>query len=367
MRNTEKNTIKIVLVGCGRVAEKHLKAWKFLNKHAQKLQLPDLELIAVVDPNVERTTAFLRQHVPNQSIPCVPSLKELLAKQTPDLVAITTPSGTHFELAKLALTHRCHLLVEKPVTMFSEQAEELKRLAQENNCQIAIGHIYRYLPLMHTLASDISSGVLGKVLYGSIIVRWGHNQAYYDSASWRGTYELDGGAVMNQSIHALDLMSMLMQLSASNVTEISTMLGTLAHEMEAEDLGFVNYRFSDGKMLTLEASTASDKDYHEAHFYVRTDQAEIRAGLSPKKRYVSVIKSKENKSLPYKWRYIRQALKRYGLSFYKLIFNPHTAIYEDLLLAITRKQTPIADINSGINAVALVEKAYAKAGIERYN
>ncbi len=364
MNNADKlnKSLKIALIGCGRVAVKHLSAIKYLRHHFRSC--PKIELVAVVDPNRCRVQKQLQSDSHFRNIAVLSDTAKLYAEYQPDLVAITTPSGSHYRLAREALENKCHILVEKPVTMTSQEAIDLKQLASTNKLQIAIGHIYRYFPAVKQLSEELQRGDFGRILYGSVDVRWGHDQAYYDQADWRGTYSQDGGAIMNQSIHALDLMHLL--LGRPQLKSVTARCTTQNHRMEAEDLGFAICEFSDNIWLNVEGTTNTSPDDHEANFFVCCTAGEIRAGLRNGKITLDIRKfadQEQNKNL--KTKYLKQALLDYwregGWRRLKEIKNPHTGIYIDLIESILHMQegmTPFADIDSGINAVTLVEAIY---------
>ena len=211
----EKQIFRIAIVGCGRVALKHIKALNFLYKKNKDHDYK-VELIALVDPVDKSVSKIASNYIGNNEIKRFASLENMYAAIhmgkmcKPDIVAITSPSGMHYSQAKLVLSNRSHTLIEKPITLVKREAEELLVLAEENQCKIAIGHIYRYFPVIGLLVKELEKGRFGRPLYGNVQVRWGHDQAYYDQAAWRGSRELDGGSIMNQSIHAMDLMHWLL-------------------------------------------------------------------------------------------------------------------------------------------------------------
>ncbi|NLJ71076.1 MAG: Gfo/Idh/MocA family oxidoreductase [Clostridiaceae bacterium] len=433
-----KLPLKIALVGCGRVADKHLKAFNYLAKNNRK-HGKRAELIALVDPipqareriisgyklakniktaksNTGSAGENVRQYTdknPLQDVNKNPvqyvdknsgqyvdkntgqyvdknagqyidkntgqyicdyikqfdSLEELFAAsfndstRKPDIVAITTPSGQHYAQAKLALENDCHVFIEKPIAMQLEHAQELQFLAEQKNKKIIIGHIFRYFPVIGLVAQDIAQGLFGKPLYGSVSVRWGHDQAYYDQAAWRGTREHDGGAIMNQSIHALDLMRWL--LGEPELISAKGAISTQIHQIESEDLGFGIFELADDRWLMLEGTTNTEPTRPEASFFVRLTEGDIKAGISSGKISFSVLDS-NGKQL--KRRYIKreiiQRIKTEGFSYLLQMGNPHTAIYIDLIDSILYDRQPLADVVSGIKSLELVQALYQDAGVE---
>lgn len=350
-----KEPLRCALVGCGKVALKHLRAIRY---HKNELQLAGL-----VDTRPAAAETLLRQGGVKEAeavrIPFHKDLQTLLSAEKVDLVAITTPSGSHYALAKMALLAGKHVLVEKPLTLSLPQADELLDIACAGGLQIAVGHIYRYFPLVQALEADLRAGLFGRVLYGDVKVRWGHDQAYYDAAPWRGTWAEDGGVLMNQSIHALDLITWLL---GGSVREASGMIERQTHRMEAEDLGLALLRLSNGTFCQLEGTTSTDPRQPEASFAVFCSDGTIQAGLRGGRPYVH---AKDGRGRPLTGHYVRRFLgqiwRQGGIKALLQLPNPHSALYGDLIQAIRQQRPPLADGDSGRQAVAAVLTIYAAA------
>ncbi len=355
--NTPNNSrLTVALAGCGRVARKHAKAWN---------QLPDLyQPVALIDQSKEACRSLNQEFglglAESDFYTDVASLFAARAgvKTKPDVVALTTPSGTHYSLAKTALEHGSHVFVEKPMTLDLEEARELKNLAQTTHRKIAVGHIYRFFPLVDIIREDIAAGVYGRILAADVVVHWGHDQAYYDSAAWRGTWQQDGGALMNQTVHALDLMVWLLGLKPASVQGT---ISRLTHVMEAEDYGAALLKMSDGSVCRVEGTTSTPESQHEASFYISTEKAQIRAGLRSGKPYVQVLDNDGKKTGHY-WRRTLAVMRQNGFKRQlQAYLNPHTGIYWDLAQAISADRPPRADVNSGLEAVENVLAIYQSA------
>lgn len=352
--------MSFALIGCGKVAEKHLKA---------ALAFPERLAIAGLADNrpeaAERLLAGLGLSGKDHSgIQIFADYREMIAVMKPQLVAITTPSGSHYQMGLAAIEASAHVIIEKPLTLSLDEADALLMRAREKNVQLVVGHIYRYFPIVATLAEEIRSGVHGRVLFGDVKVRWGHDQAYYDQAAWRGTYAQDGGAVMNQSIHALDLMSFLM---GSDIVSAKGSLARMTHRMEAEDYGLAILGMRDGAMLSFEGTTITDPKRQEASFFVLTERIEIRGGILAGNVRLAI---RDRKGRNHAWKYLRRLLaarwRESGLSGLRMLFHPHTELYRDLLKALEEQRSPLADGVSGrsaLESVLLIYKA-AKSGCE---
>lgn len=344
------------LVGCGKVAQKHLDA---ILSHKKELSLSGL-----VDTQPEAARALLqRKGAEKRGIPVYSDLQTLLKNEKTDLVAITTPSGTHYNLARQALQARKHVLVEKPMTLSLSEADMLLAVAKEQGVQIAVGHIYRYFPLVSDLEKDLRMGRFGRILYGDVKVRWGHDQAYYDSAPWRGTWTQDGGVLMNQSIHALDLMTWLL---CGSITEVCGWIDQQMHKIEAEDLGLAMFKLCNGAYCLLEGTTNTNPKRHEASFTIMCSDGEIKAGLNGSKLQFQVIdRHGRNLTSQYIRRYLHKTGRAHEIHTLKHLKNPHYALYKDLISSIRQQHPPLADGHSGRNAVEAILAVYASAKEKR--
>ncbi|MCR5593759.1 MAG: Gfo/Idh/MocA family oxidoreductase [Saccharofermentans sp.] len=332
---------KVMIIGCGRVAVKHLKA---ISKNARKC-----ELAALVDVSEEAA----RRLSPDAAY--FSDYKKAIDEVKPDIVAVTVPSGLHFEIAKYAMEHGCNLLLEKPMTMSSSESKQIYDISKSTGKKIAMGHIYRYFPIVGLVHDDIDDGKFGKVTHGSIFVRWGHGDDYYQSAAWRGTWKSDGGALMNQTIHAIDLLVWLM---GSSPVEATSMISQRKAKIEAEDLGMAILKMDDGSLASIEGTTCtSDKDKC-AEFSVFCENGTISMGIRKGKPQLN-IRDINGKKI--NGRYITRQIKKGGIGSLLGAANPHTAIYEDLILSLDTGKEPVADAKAGYTSVDNLMGIYKSA------
>jgi len=283
----------------------------------------------------------------------------MLREARPELVAITTPSGSHFSVAMAALEAGAHVLVEKPLTLDLGEAGTLLETAAARHLQIAVGHIYRFFPLVQALERDLRNGRFGRILYGDVKVRWGHSQEYYDQAAWRGTWAQDGGALMNQSIHAFDLMIWLL---GGQVLDVCGWIGRQTHRMEAEDIGLAMLRLDHDLYCLVEGTTSSDPHRQAASFTVMCTEGEIRAGIEKGRPNIHVF---DRRGRDLGGRYMRGFLaecwKKGGLKSILQLKNPHSGLYADWIDAVRQDRPPLADGLSGQKAVEIVLAIYQSA------
>jgi len=347
---TSSSTLSVVLIGCGRVAEKHLKAIS---------KLKGLELKAVVDVNPDSAKRLLGSVKGFANVKTFTDYKAAIDEIKPSIVSVTVPSGLHFQIAKYAMEHGCNLLLEKPMTMSVSEAREIFELSKKTGLKIAMGHIYRYLPIVGLVRQDIAEGKYGKVTHGTIYVRWGHGEDYYSSAAWRGTWKSDGGALMNQTIHAIDLLVWLM---GSEPEEASAMIAQRIRNIEAEDLGMAVLRLENGALAQIEGTTATIPSKHTAEFSVFCENGQLSMGLDSGKPHLNIFTVKPNGKLKkLNGYYIRKQFKEGGMFSYKCALNPHLGIYNDLYESIKTGKNPIADAYSGFSSVDTLLGIYKSA------
>ncbi len=346
-REKTDNRLKIALVGCGRAATDHLKAIHFFEKRRF------VELSAVIDKNESAIENVLASRPTSFTKPIVSDDIDNVLEQTPiDLTVIATPPASHYPLAVKALEANSHLVVEKPLTLDMDEAENMIALARERNRKLAVGMKYRYIPGVLEIKEFLDGGSFGDILYGSVTVRWGHDQAYYDQAPWFGTWERDGGALMNQSIHAVDLMAWLMDAEPLTATAV---LLRQCHEMEAADLAVGTLTLRGNRLLHIEGTTNTNPEAKSASFFLRCERGTVSASLASGDISISVVGDDGKK---HEKRLLLDALKkrkkREGSGVIKKLGNPYTFLYGDILDAIDEDRAPLAPGEAGRDALAIV-------------
>lgn len=186
-------------------------------------------------------------------IPCYDDSEAFFSQENLDAVCIATPSGQHYAQAKQALLAGKHVLVEKPLTLNLAEARELHELAAAKNLRLGVSLQRRADPFYRTIKSVIDSGVMGKPVMLNISLPYYRSQAYYDSAAWRGSTELDGGGIlMNQGIHIVDLAVWWL----GRAQQVTAFTGTLARTIQVEDTAAVSIIFENGALGSIAGTTA---------------------------------------------------------------------------------------------------------------
>ena len=228
------------IVGTGTVAAMHAGAIA---------ALPSARLVAVTDVDVSAAEALAA----SRGAAAERDLDALLARGDVDVVCVCVPSGQHAELGMRAGKAGKHLVVEKPVDVTLEAADRLIRAARAAGVALTVISQHRFDPGLIEARRLIDEGALGRLVLGEASTKWYRSQAYYDSAAWRGTWAMDGGSLLNQGIHYVDLLRWCM----GPVAEVTAVCTTQAHQIEAEDTSLAIVRFTSGAVGTIMSSTAA--------------------------------------------------------------------------------------------------------------
>ncbi len=226
------------LIGCGRIANNHIKAITSMDS---------ARLAAVCDIDDARLAAAKEQYgCQTYSDYC-----EMLKNPGIQIVNICAPSGLHARMAIDAMNAGKHVLVEKPMAMSLKEAAAMIAAAEKNGVKLGVVHQNRFNKAIVKLRRALEEGRFGKLTHGALTVRWHRDKNYYDQAPWRGTWAQDGGCLMNQSIHNIDLLQWMM----GPVESVFAYTATNAREIEGEDAAVAVLKFKNGAFATIEAST----------------------------------------------------------------------------------------------------------------
>jgi UDP-N-acetyl-2-amino-2-deoxyglucuronate dehydrogenase len=229
--------VRVALVGCGRISRNHFDALA---------KVEGLRLVAVADIDLARATVVGEE----RGVPAFGSLDEMLAAEPSDLVVICTPSGLHPQHGMVAARAGRHVLTEKPMAISLAAADELVQACDAADVHLFVVKQNRLNPPVQLLKRAVDKGRFGRIYMANVTVRWTRPQEYYDAEPWRGTWEFDGGAIMNQASHYVDLMQWLVGPAESVMAKTATQ----ARRIEAEDSGAAVIKFRSGALGVLEVS-----------------------------------------------------------------------------------------------------------------
>ena len=235
--------VRFALLGCGNIARKHA--------HALHEYLDEAEIGAFVDLNPSRAQDFSAKY----GAPAFSSIREMMQAvgDKIDVFSVLTPSGTHcgnvLELARFGRP----IVVEKPLALRLEDADRMIEACDHHGSKLFVVHQNRYnLPIMKAREA-LAQGRFGRLVLGTVRLRWTRDQAYYDSESWRGTWAHDGGVFMNQAVHHIDMLTWFM----GPIESVRSLASTRLVKIECEDTGVAVIKFNSGALGVLEATTAT--------------------------------------------------------------------------------------------------------------
>lgn len=238
----------------------------------------NLDIVAVCDIDKEKMEAILEKNnlQENKSIKKYIDYKKMIDEEKPELVSIATESGIHAEIALHCIEHGVNVIIEKPMAMSIEDADKIVELSEKKNVKVSACHQNRFNIAIQELRKAVEADRFGKISHGSIHVRWNRDHGYYDQASWRGTWEQDGGALMNQCIHGIDLLRWMM---GDEIDEVFGATRQQFHDyLEAEDVGMAVVKFKNGAIGTIEGTTNVYPKNLEETLYIFGENGTVKIG-----------------------------------------------------------------------------------------
>lgn len=332
--------MRYALIGCGRIATNHIYA--ALENH--------LEIIAVCDTVPEHMEQLLRKHhlAGDGGIRRYTDYQKLLAENDIDLISIATESGLHARIAIDCIEQGIHVIIEKPMAMSLKDADRIIELSERKGVKVSACHQNRFNAAVQKMRKALEEGRFGKLSHGSVHVRWNRNRGYYEQAPWRGTWEHDGGALMNQCIHGIDLLRWMM---GDDIEEVYGIIGQHFHPyLEVEDIGMAVVRFRNGAFATIEGTTNVYPENLEETLYLFGENGTVKLG-GKAVNHIDVWKFADEKEEDvYSRRLKEEVINVYG--------NGHARLFADVITAVKEDRRPYVDAYAGKRALELVLAIY---------
>ena len=253
--------IRIALIGCGRISRNHFEAISKLDR---------MTLVGVCDTIESRARDAGEQH----GVPWFTDYAALLAQVPCDVIVVATPSGLHPQHGILAAKAGRHVISEKPMGISLAAADALVQACDDNHVHLFVVKQNRLNPPIQLLKRAIDRGRFGRIFMANCTVRWTRPQDYYDQAPWRGTWEFDGGAFMNQASHYVDLIQWLV----GPVESVIAKTATLARRIEAEDCGVAVLKFRSGALGTIEVTMLTFPRNLEGSITILGEKGTVKIG-----------------------------------------------------------------------------------------
>lgn len=333
--------MEYALIGCGRIATNHVKA----------VMLNNLDFVAACDLKLENIDILLAKHnlQDDSGIAKYTDYRKMIEEHPNlELVAIATSSGVHAEIALYCIDHGINVIIEKPMAMNMTDAEEIIHRSDEKHVKVCACHQNRFNLAVQQVRKVVEEGRLGKISHGSIHVRWNRGKDYYTQAAWRGTWNDDGGCLMNQCIHSIDMLRWMM---GEDVVSIYGQTRQQFHEyIEAEDVGVAIVTFSNGAIATIEGTTNVFPQNLEETLYLFGEKGTVKLG-GKSMNNIDVWEFDDEKDDDN----ISRKIKEETINIYG---NGHTPLYTDMINAIIKNRKPYIDAIAGRNALEMVLGIY---------
>lgn len=335
--------LRYALIGCGRISPNHIAA--ALGNREK------LKIAAICDLDAAKMER-LGQKFGLEGVGRYTDYQQMLEKEKPQLVAVATDSGRHAEIALACIEAGCNVIVEKPIAMSLSDADKMINAAKEKGVKLCANHQNRFNSSIRQIRSALEAGRFGRLYHGTAHILWRRDEKYYADGDWRGKWASDGGTLMNQCIHNIDLLRWMM---GNDIDEVAAYTARLAHPyIEAEDLGLAMIKFSNGSFGTVEGTTNVYPKNLEETLYIFGEKGTVKAGG----RSVNTIEEwsfADNIDDP------EEIKRRFGENPPNIYGFGHTPLYADMIDAVLNDRAPYVDGEAGRRALELVLAIYLSA------
>ena len=333
--------LKYALIGCGRISTNHIAA----------AVRNEFDIVAVCDVVPEHMESVLAKHgLENDASIARYEDYCLMLEEHPELelVSIATESGKHAAIALDCIDAGVNLIIEKPMAMSMADANEIIRRSEERGVLVSACHQNRFNVAVQKTRAALESGRFGRLSHGSIHVRWNRNKGYYEQAPWRGTWAEDGGCLMNQCIHGIDLLRWMM---GGEIVEVYGQTRQRFHDyLEAEDVGVAVLTFANGAVATVEGTVNVYPKNLEETLYLFGETGTVKIGGTSTNN-IDVWNFSDEKDGDAE----NQGLKEATSNVYG---NGHTSLFADMADAIANHRRPYVDVYAGRAALETVLAIY---------
>lgn len=328
--------LKFALVGCGRIAKRH-------SELLGSGQIEGAELVAVCDLVPEKAAAVAEQF----PVPHFTDMHEMMRTCDIDVVVVLTESGNHARDVIALTPYGKHIVVEKPMALTLSDADAMIEACGKAGVQLFVVKQNRFNVPVQKLRQALDAGRFGKMVMGTVRVRWCRPQAYYDQDSWRGTWALDGGVLTNQASHHIDLLEWMM----GEVDSVFAMTRTALVDIEAEDTAVVTVRFKSGALGVIEATTAVRPKDLEGSISLMGETGTVVIGGFAVNRLET-------------WNFVEpepddaEVMERYSVNPPNVYGFGHQAYYEHVVDCLTGRGVPMVDGLQGRRSLELINAIY---------
>ena len=341
--------LKFALIGCGRISTNHINAILDNFEDAELISVCDL----IKDRAKQKADEYLN-YAKERSVSVIrPKVfidyREMLQKEDINLCVICTESGYHAKIALNCLTQKKHILVEKPMAMSLLDADMMIREAEKNNVKLSVCYQNRFNLTIQKLRQAIEEGRFGKIIAVTARILWNRNKNYYDQAKWRGTWKLDGGCLMNQCTHSIDL---LQWMTGDEIETVFGQTGNYLHPYnKTEDYGSIIIKFKNGAIGNIEGTVCVyPKNLEETLTILGERGTVVIGGLAVNKILVWDFEDKIDS--------LEEIQQKYNTEIPNVYGNGHSPLYKDFIDSIRNNNNPLIDGNEGKKSLEIILMAY---------
>lgn len=337
--------LRFAIIGCGRISYKHVEA---LIKNQE-----DAVLVAVCDVIEANASAKKEEYLKllatsEVEVNVYTDYKEMLTKGNIDVVTIATESGYHPEIAIYCMKQGKHVICEKPMALSVQDADEMIKVAKENNVKLCVSHQNRFNKSIVELRKAVEENRFGRLINGTARILWNRNMGYYTQAPWRGTWKLDGGTLMNQCIHNIDLLQWMM---GGEIDTVYAQCDTFMRDIEAEDCGAVVVRFKNGAIGIIEGTACVfPKNLEETLSIFGETGTVCIGGIAVNK--IETWRFGDNKDSE------EEILKAQEGDPDSVYGFGHTPLFKDMIDAINSNREPLVSGEEGKKGMSIILAAY---------
>ena len=332
------NKVRVGLIGCGRIAQRHAG-------HIARLGT----LAAVCDVNIEKATKLGEEY----EVPFFSDVETFLTFKDMDVVAVCSPNGLHAVHTIDALNAGFHVLCEKPMALSSSDCEEMIKTAERCNKRLFIVKQNRFNPAIEAVKEKIDQGALGKLYSLQLNCFWNRNFDYYQKSDWKGSKDLDGGTLFTQFSHFIDLLYWMI----GDVAEVSAMIDNYAHKdvIEFEDTGVVSMKFKNGVLGTINYSVNAFAKNMEGSITLFGEKGTVKVGG----QYLNKLEYQSLEGDEIGELKAGNPANEYGE--YQGSMSNHDQVYENLIDVLQNGGSIATNGLEGLKTVEIIEKIYQAA------
>jgi len=328
--------LNFALVGCGRIAKRHSELLGYG-------QIPNARLVAVCDVKPERAQAIGERF----DVPHFPDLHQMMQAAPIDVVVVLTESGSHAANVLELAPYGKHIVVEKPMALTLLDADRMITACDEAGIRLFVVKQNRFNVPVVKLREALEAGRFGKLVLGTVRVRWCRPQAYYDTDSWRGTWAMDGGVLTNQASHHIDMLEWMM----GDVDSVYAVSATRLVDIETEDTAVVTLQFRNGALGVIEATTATRPRDLEGSISVLGEKGTVEiAGFA--------VNEMRTWAFAEAWPEDDEVLEKYSVNPPNVYGFGHKAYYDHVVDALLHDGGKLVDGLQGRRSLELITAIY---------